>query len=421
MSTRLEHSRHSTQLLGAAGLAAILAICGLLIATYQKAFVDVVHVKVESDRAGLLLDEGARVRLAGVAVGEVRGTRLRPDGSVEIDVAIDEDKKDLVPADVSAAIRGTTVFGSKFVDLQLPSTSTGSSTSARAISAGDVIESSAVTTEVNDVFAHGIAVLRAVNPAELHTTLTSVATAVRGRGDELGQFFVDWNRYFGAIEPHLGALEYALQTAPDVLGTYAATAPALIDTADQFGTTSQTLVSSADKFEALLRGAVAGAGSAEQLLVDLDAPLRAFNEQWLPVTSLGARYAPEYTCLIQSLGNQVQIFDKMWGNAAEDEHYYYAKTGFLPGQAPYTLEENRPKLVTGVGPACYAEATLKHPWVPHVRFDDGTKDVYSDASSGQPVTPADNPVRLYESTARDWLGESGFGALQQGRTGGRNR
>lgn len=413
MSTRHEHARHRTQLLGAAGLAAIIGVSGLLIATYQKAFVDVTHVTVESDRAGLLLDKGARVRLAGVAVGEVRATKLRSDGTVEIDVAIDADKKDLVPADVSAAIRGTTVFGSKFVDLQVPKA--GTATNARAISAGDVIESSAVTTEVNDVFAHGISVLKAVNPTELHTALTSVSTALEGRGDELGQFFVDWNKYFGAIEPHLDTLEADFETAPDVLGTYAAAAPGLIDTADQFGSTSETLVSNADKFDALLRGAVEGAGSAENLLVDLYAPLRAFNEQWLPVTSLGAQYAPEYTCLIQSLGDQVQIYDKFLGNASNDEHYFYASAGFLPAQAPYTLDENRPKLVTGVGPACYAEATLKHPLLPHVRFDDGTKDIYSDATNGQPVTPADDPVRLYETTVRDWLGESGFGALTSGR------
>ena len=421
MSTRHEHARHRTQILGAAGLAAIVAVSGLLIATYQKAFVDVTHVTVESDRAGLLLDKGARVRLAGVAVGEVRGTELRPDGTVAIDVAIDEDKKDRVPADVTAAIRGTTVFGSKFVDLRVPSTPTGSSVDARAIAAGDVIESDGVTTEVNDVFAHGVQVLKAVKPTELHTALTSVSTALEGRGDQLGQFFVDWNRYVGAIDPHLDAFEYAVRTAPGVLGTYADAAPALIDAADQFGTTSETLVANADEFEALLRGAVAGAGSAEQLLVDLDAPLRAFNEQWLPVTALGAEYSPEYGCLIQSLGLQVRTFDKLFGNAEADEHYFYTKTGFLPGQAPYTLAENRPKLVTGVGPACYAESTKDHPWVPHVRFDDGTKDLYSDASNGQPVTPANDPVRLYETTVKDWFGASALGALQQRRPDGSSR
>jgi phospholipid/cholesterol/gamma-HCH transport system substrate-binding protein len=418
MSTRHEHARHKTQILGAIGLAAIVGVSALLIATYQKTFIDVTHVTVESDRAGLLLDKGARVRLAGVAVGEVRGTTLRPDGTVAIDVAIDEDKKDLVPADVAAAIRGTTVFGSKFVDLQVPTRAAGSPASARSISAGDVIRSTAVTTEVNDVFAHGIQVLKAVNPTELNAALTSVSTALEGKGDQLGQFFVDWNRYFAAIQPHLGALESVFATAPDVLATYAAAAPALIDTADQFGTTSETLVSNESDFEALLQGAVRGAGSAEQLLVDLDSPLRAFNEQWLPVTALAARYSPEYDCLIQGLGLQVKTFAKLWGNEDADEHYFYAKTGFLPGQAPYTLGENRPKLLTDVGPACYAEATLKHPWVPHVNFDDGTKDVYSNESVGKPVAPASNPVQLYWSTVTDWLGESGLGAILDATQGG---
>jgi len=418
MSTRHEHARHKTQILGAIGLAAIVGVSALLIATYQKTFIDVTHVTVESDRAGLLLDKGARVRLAGVAVGEVRGTTLRPDGTVEIEVAIDEDKKDLVPADVAAAVRGTTVFGSKFVDLQVPRRPAGSQASARSISAGDVIKSTAVTTEVNDVFAHGVEVLKAVNPTELNAALTSVSTALEGKGDQLGQFFVDWNRYFAAIQPHLGTLEKVFATAPDVLGTYADAAPALIDTGDQLGTTSETLASNEDEFDALLKGAVAGAGSAEQLLVGLDAPLRAFNEQWLPVTELGRRYSPEIGCVIQGLNLQVRTFAKMFGNEESDEHYFYAKTGFLPGQEPYTLEENRPKLLTGVGPACYAESTLKHPWVPHVNFDDGTKDVYSSDSIGKPVSPASNPLQLYWSTVTDWLGEGGRSALLGSASGG---
>lgn len=410
MSSLASPSRRSTQALGAAGLATIVGICGLLVATYQKAFVDVVHVTVEADRAGLLLDPGTRVRLAGVPVGEVRGAELRADGKVEIDVAIDEDKVDRVPADVSASIRGTTVFGSKFVDLQVPE----GSTSTEPVAAGAVIRSDSVTVEVNDVFAHGLEVLETVDPIKLNGTLSSVSTALAGRGDDLGEFFVEWDRYFGAIEPHLGAMEVVLDAAPTVLSTYADVAPSLIATGDNLAYTSETLVKNADQFDALLRAAVTGAGKAEGLLRALDAPLRAFNEQWLPVTDLAAEYSPVYGCIFNGLANHVKIFDKFFGNEAAGEHYFYSKVGFLPGQAPYTLEENRPKLVTGAGPACYPDATLERPNIPRVAFDDGTKDIYDDVDAGGPAVPTNDPLRLYRDVAADWLGESGLAALLQG-------
>jgi len=401
-TSRDSHTRHATQILGAVGLVAIATVAGLLIATYQKAFVDVTHVTVDSDRAGLLLDKGARVRVSGVAVGEVRSTELQPNGRVKIDVAIDEGSADKVPANVVASIRGTTVFGSKYVDLEVPQ----QAAPAEPVRAGAVIKTNDVTIEANDVFAHGLKVLRAVKPSRINSTLTTVSTALNGRGELFGQFFSDWDRYFKTVQPHLDELEADLALSPQVLETYADVTPQLIATGDNFGTTSDTLVNDADRFDALLRGAVNGAESATSFLNAVEAPLVAFNREWLPVTSLGAEYAPAIGCIIDGMGKHVKIFDKFFGNAAKGEHFFYAKTGFLPSIEPYSLAQDRPKLVTGLGPTCYPESTLKHPWVPHVNFDDGTAGVYSSESTGTPVLPARNPVQLYQQLVADWFGTS---------------
>jgi phospholipid/cholesterol/gamma-HCH transport system substrate-binding protein len=405
MTTRHEHARHRTQILGAIGLVAIATVAGFLIATYQKAFVDVTHVTVDADRAGLLLDKGARVRLSGVAIGEVRSTELQPNGRVNIDVAIDEDKADLVPSDVVASIRGTTVFGSKYVDFAVPN----QASSAEPVKAGAVIKTQDVTIEANDVFAHGLKVLRAVKPSQVNSTLTAVSTALEGRGELFGQFFSDWDRYLKTVQPHLDALETDLALSPQVLKTYADVTPQLIATGDNFGSTSDTLVNDADRFDALLAGAVDGAESATNFLNAIEAPLVAFNREWLPVTSLGAEYAPVAGCIIEGLHNHVKVFDKFFGNAAADEHYFYAKTGFLPGIEPYSLAENRPTLVTGAGPTCYPEATRRNPMVPHVNFGDGTAGVYSEETG--PARPAKNPVQVYQQLVADWFGSA---ALEEG-------
>jgi len=401
-TSRETHTRHSTQLLGTAGLALIAIVCGLLIATYQKAFKPVVHVTVRSDRAGLLLDKGARVRLSGVPVGEVRSTDLQPDGTVKIDVALDDDKAGKVPADVSASIRATTVFGSKFVDLRVRKQSIG-----RAVAAGDVITADDVTIEANDVFAHAIKVLDSVDATKLNSTLTAMSTAIDGRGEKFGQFFSDWDHYLKQVNGHLPALEADLRSSAEVFGTYADAAPALIDTASNLGKTSATLVANAKSLDEFLSSVVVAAGSAEALLRGVAGPLVAFNREWLPVTTLGAEYAPGLGCLVHDLHHYVKVFDRFFGGAGD--HAFYAHTGFLPSQDPYTLADNRPKLVRGVGPVCYQD----DPTPAHVNFDDGTAGVYSPDATGQPVGPPENPVALYYETLRSWFGESGANAFLQ--------
>ncbi len=412
MTSRTTHARHHTQTLGAVGLAVVAVLVALLIATYLRVFADVVNITVMTDRGGLLLDAGARVRMSGVAVGEVRDTELQEDGRVKISVALDSDKADLVPADAVASIRATTVFGAKFVDLRTPE----DGSSADAIGDGDVIEASEVTVEVNDVFAHGMDVLQATQPAKLNSTLTAASVALDGRGERFGQFFEDWDRYLAALDPHLSALEADLALAPQVLETYADVAPQFIDTGDNFATTSETLTARQRQLDELLKATVEGADAVSVLLGAVERPLLAFNEQWGPVTALGREYAPTIGCLIESINKHVHTYENFYGHES-GEHYFYARTGFLPGQEPYTLAENRPKLVTGVGPTCYREATADNPTVPHVNFDDGLAGTYSEDSTGDPVSPAEDPVEIYTDLFDDWFGEGVLGALLNARGG----
>lgn len=403
-TSRASHTRHSTQFLGLVGLVLLAVLAGLLIATYRQVFKSVVHVTVQSDRAGLLLDKGSRVRLSGVPVGEVRRTTLLDDGTVAIDVALDTEMAGRVPASVTASIRGTTVFGAKFVDLRIPQ----EPVSEGAIKAGASIPSSGVTVEANDVFQHAIGVVGAVEPAQLNKTLTAMSTALQGRGDKLGQVFTDWDSYLKQLEPHLPALEADLRAAAGVVDTYADVAPDLIQTASNLGTTSQTLVSKSQEFEALLTGVVTASGTLERFLTVLENPLVAFNREWLPVTALGGEYSPEFGCIIDELHEHVQVFNKViaYGDNSAD-----IALGFLPAMKPYSFADNRPKLVSGIGPTCYATATKARPSIPHIDFDDGTAGVYSSKNTGLPADITDNPVGLYLETVRSFFGESGLQVL----------
>jgi phospholipid/cholesterol/gamma-HCH transport system substrate-binding protein len=257
--------------------------------------------------------------------------------------------------------------------------------------------------------------LDSVDAAKLNMTLTGMATALEGRGDQLGQFFTQWDNYLTELDPHLTALEADLGYSPQVLGTYADAAPHLLRTGANFAVTGASLVAKADDLDAFLRGVVTAASSAEAFLAAVESPLKEFNGQWLPVTALGAAYSPELGCLIRSLHEHKEVYNKVF--AFGGDRAVEVSAGFLPSMAPYKMAKNRPKLVRGTGPACYPVATLKQPSIPHFNFDDGTAGIYSDTGKSPAGAPKD-PLGLYLNAFNDWFGETGVGTLIKGLSKG---
>src|SRR4051794_22524565 len=78
-----------------------------------------VPVTLTSDRAGLVMETNAKVKLRGVQVGRVAAITGGRE-PVVLKLQIDKDQIKYIPANVEAQIRATTVFGAKFVDLVYP-------------------------------------------------------------------------------------------------------------------------------------------------------------------------------------------------------------------------------------------------------------------------------------------------------------
>src|SRR4051795_10603520 len=81
-----------------------------------------VPVTLTSDRAGLVMETNAKVKLRGVQVGRVSEIAVggKEGAPVSLKLQIDSDQIKYIPANVEAQIRATTVFGAKFVDLVYP-------------------------------------------------------------------------------------------------------------------------------------------------------------------------------------------------------------------------------------------------------------------------------------------------------------
>lgn len=95
---------------------AIIAFFFVTITTYAETFRTYVPVTMTSDRSGLVMETGAKVKLRGVKVGRVSGI-TGGQGPTSLQLEIDPKQAKYIPANVGARINATTVFGAKFVDL----------------------------------------------------------------------------------------------------------------------------------------------------------------------------------------------------------------------------------------------------------------------------------------------------------------
>ncbi|MCW2829961.1 MAG: virulence factor Mce family protein, partial [Aeromicrobium sp.] len=156
------NSTLKTRLAGLLGLVLVVGAIGVALGAYQQVFTKTVDVTLTSDRAGLLLDKGAKVKAFGLNVGEVKSVDLQPDNTVRVTVALEPDSAKNIPRDVKANVGASTVFGAKFVELEVPDGTTGD-----PIRNDDVIAADRVTSEANDLFRDLDEVLTAVKPEEL--------------------------------------------------------------------------------------------------------------------------------------------------------------------------------------------------------------------------------------------------------------
>jgi phospholipid/cholesterol/gamma-HCH transport system substrate-binding protein len=100
----------------------VAVITGLVMVTagfFSGTFRSFVPVTLTSDRSGLVMESGGKVKMRGVEVGRVAAISAGSQ-TVSVDLEIFPDQIRYIPANVQAQIRATTAFGAKYVDLIYP-------------------------------------------------------------------------------------------------------------------------------------------------------------------------------------------------------------------------------------------------------------------------------------------------------------
>ena len=271
---------------------AIIGIIALTSALFSGSFKSYVPVTLVSDRAGLVMDRGGKVKMRGVQVGRVGEiTAGKNQVSLKLDIYPGEIK--YIPANVRARIRATTLFSAKYVDLVYPS-----DPSRNRLAAGTVLKAENVGTEVNTMFANLVKMLDQIDPAKLQGVLSALAEGLRGRGTLIGQAITDANQVLLAINPRAETIRADTQAVKGFSDTYAAAAQNILKVLDAGGVTSATITDDSQALDSLLAGIIGLSRTGIQLIgANKDNLIRAVN-LLDPTTSLLMKYNPALTCML---------------------------------------------------------------------------------------------------------------------------
>jgi phospholipid/cholesterol/gamma-HCH transport system substrate-binding protein len=323
-------------------ITAILATTVLCSAMFAGSFKSYISVTLTSDRAGLVMESGGTVKLRGVEVGRV-ATINGHQQPVSLTLDIYPDQVKYIPANVRAEIKASTAFGAKYIDLIPPD-----NPSRQRISAGMVLHSRNVSTEVNTVFQNLVDLLHQIDPAKLNATLTALADGVRGQGQRIGEATTDANQVLLAVNPRMDTVARDFRSFKGFSDAYSAAAQDIVATLNAATTTSATITNHSAGLDALLlnvtgfsRAGVGLLGPNEKNLI------RAINILE-PTTNLLMKYKPEYTCLLT--GAKWFLDNGGYQGGGGNGRSLIVDAGILLGSDAYRYPDNLPIVAAKGGP-----------------------------------------------------------------------
>lgn len=382
MSRRERAAKVRYQLYGLLFLVIVALLVALAIGFYRKSFTTVVPVSLETGHAGNQLRVGADVKLRGLIVGEVRAIRPTSDHAV-LELAIDPDSVDKIPANVSARLLPKTLFGERYVALQVPR-----QPSARKLSSGDVIgqDRTSSSIEIEKVLNDLMPVLQAVQPEKLASTLNAMSTALDGRGKQFGDTLVRLNTYLEKLTPSLPDLRANIARIADVANTYADAAPDLLQALSDLTTTTQTVVQQRNNLNNLYATLTTASLDLTNFLAVNKDNLINLSSTVQSTLDVLAKYAPEYPCLLKQLVDAIPSADAAFGKGSAHPNVSRVTIEITSSRGKYLPGVDTPRYDDKRGPRCYPVAK------PPARFPQYPGEgPLKDGSSKPPAPRSDRP------------------------------
>jgi phospholipid/cholesterol/gamma-HCH transport system substrate-binding protein len=249
-------------------------------------------------RAGLVMDPGSKVTYNGVEIGRVGSiSEIQQDGKPAAKFALNVNPRyiTLIPANVDANIKASTVFGGKYVSLTSPK-----NPARQSINPQQVLDVRSVTTEFNSLFETLTLIAEKVDPVKVNLTLAAAAQALAGLGDKFGQSIVNANAILDDINPQMPQIRHDIAQLAALGDTYANAAPDLLDALNNAVITARTLHRQEADLDAALLAATGLGNTGEDIFRRGGPYLQRGVADLAPTAQLFDTYSPEIFCTIHN-------------------------------------------------------------------------------------------------------------------------
>lgn len=348
MSTHGALSTLRRRLLGLLFVITMLGFVGLSVAMYNKSFSTFTRVTLHTDKVGNQLQEQSDVKVRGLIVGTVREINATRTGA-QLQLDLDPEKVKQIPANVSARFLPKTLFGERFVSLQLPQ-----NPASHALADGDEIpqDRSSNAVELEQALEHLLPVLQAVQPQKLSSTLTAISTALEGRGKPLGQTLRELGQFVGELNPHIPQLNHDLRALADASDTFDKASPDFVRAMDDLTVTSRTIAEQRGNLESLY-GTLTGTSDDVRTFLEANkSNLINVAKTSRPTLELLARYSPQVPCFLDGMAYATERLNKAFGGGT-DKPGLHAKIELVVNRGKYKPGVDDPRYDEHRGPRCY--------------------------------------------------------------------
>ncbi|OZF13190.1 mammalian cell entry protein, partial [Rhodococcus sp. 14-2686-1-2] len=299
------------------------------------------------------------------------------DGVVTAKLAIDPDKADLIPSNATARLLPKTLFGERYVALQIPENDTAS-----PITDGTVLrqDTSGSAIEVGQLLDNLLPLLEAIPPQDLASTLGALAQGLSGRGQELGLTIDRLDTIFKGLNTELPNIQEDLRGLADFSQTYADAGPQLIDALDNLSVTGNTLVEQRPAVDTLISSLTAtSASTADFLQANADNLIRISADS-REALELLAQYSPSFGCTFANFVPVVQNAQDVIG-VGDEYRGINVDMPLINPRGRYLPNQDEPRLFDDRGPTCHAPADTAagefFPQYPGGSINDGSYQVPS--------------------------------------------
>ncbi len=333
----------------AQGVLFLLVVAFLLwlsTAFYNKTFITITPVSLETSHIGTQLALGADVKLRGIIVGDVRKVTTTGKGAT-IKLALQPAKAKLIPNNVVARILPKTLFGQKFVDFVVP---TNTPAGQKSLRSGSVIpeDRSQNAIEVEAVLSDILPVLRTVAPEKLNVTLTNLADALEGRGNQLGDNLVRLDDYLRRFNQHLPAFNTDISELASVADSYDKAAPDFLRFLANTSVTSQTITTKQNTLLQFLRDTATFSDTATAVLAENQTRLIQLGQVNAPILGELASRATNITQTIDGLANLAPKLRQVFGTGT-NKNWLHISLIPVSNKGAYVAPNDCPKYVNKEG------------------------------------------------------------------------